>query len=150
MAEDRIDAGTVSPELDEMTCDLIGAFLDSLAEGEDPGVLLCVEDAESSRYEAAFTDDGEEACWDAATSFVSEHATSGVPSEGLGRIERYAIGCTGCVEVDGAYRNAVLVSFCERSLPCGYSAYVLYEGEGTGDAFLWSDPEPAGEEPTLL
>ncbi len=150
MAEDRRDAGTVSPELDEMTCDVIGLFLDALAEGDDPGVVLCVEDAQGARYQAAFTDDGEEACLAAAEEFIGKHAADGVPEEGVGRFERYAIACTGCVNLDDGYRNAVLVSFCERSLPCGYSAYVLYDGAGKRDDFMWSDPEPAGEEPILF
>lgn len=150
MTDNKRDAGAVSPELDAMTCDLIGTFLDALAEGEDPGVVLCVEDAAGARYEAAFSDDGEEACLAAASSFVTQHAGRGIPNEGVKRLERYAIACTGCVDVDGGYQNAVLVSFCERSLPCGYSAYVLFDGVGAGDAFVWSDPEPAGEEPSLF
>ena len=31
-----------------------------------------------------------------------------------------------------------------------FSAYSLYEGRGTGDAFRWTDPAPAGEEEPLL
>ena len=38
MAQDMQDAGNVSAELDAMVCDLIGAFLDDLAAGENPGV----------------------------------------------------------------------------------------------------------------
>ena len=150
MPQNNQNAGAVSSELDAMTCDVIGAFLDSLAEGEDPGVVVCAEDETGARYEAEFTDDGEEACLTAATEFISQNAAHGIPDEGVGRIERYAIAYTGCVEVDGGYANAVLVSFCERGLPCGYSAFVLFDGMGEGDNFMWSDPEPAGEEPALF
>ena len=84
-----------------------------------------------------------------ATNFISEHKM-GLKDEGLGRIARYAIGYTGCVEIDGGYHDALLVSFFETTLESGFSAYVLYEGMGAGDGFMWSDPEPAGEETPLI
>ena len=149
MAQDMQDAGNVSAELDAMVCDLIGAFLDDLAAGENPGVVVAIEDAASNRYLAALDEDGEEACLEAATNFISEHKM-GLKDEGLGRIARYAIGYTGCVEIDGGYHDALLVSFFETTLESGFSAYVLYEGMGAGDGFMWSDPEPAGEEPSLF
>ena len=149
MAQDMQDAGNVSAELDAMVCDLIGAFLDDLAAGENPGVVVAIEDAASNRYLAALDEDGEEACLEAATNFISEHKM-GLKDEGLGRIARYAIGYTGCVEIDGGYHDALLVSFFETSLESGFSAYVLYEGMGAGDGFMWSDPEPAGEETPLI
>ena len=105
MAQDMQDAGNVSAELDAMVCDLIGAFLDDLAAGENPGVVVAIEDAASNRYLAALDEDGEEACLEAATNFISEHKM-GLKDEGLGRIARYAIGYTGCVEIDG--EDAVL------------------------------------------
>ncbi len=67
MAQDMQDAGNVSAELDAMVCDLIGAFLDDLAAGENPGVVVAIEDAASNRYLAALDEDGEEACLEAAT-----------------------------------------------------------------------------------
>lgn len=149
MAQDMQDAGNVSAELDAMVCDLIGAFLDDLAAGENPGVVVAIEDAASNRYLAALDEDGEEACLEAATNFISEHKM-GLKDEGLGRIARYAIGYTGCVEIDGGYHDALLVSFFETTLESGFSAYVLYEGMGAGDGFMWSDPEPAGEETPLI
>ena len=141
--------GAVSPALDEMVCDLIGYMLDELAAGEDPGVAACAEDAASGRVEAVFSDDGEEACLDAAREFVVRYAR-GSKEDGMGPVDRYAIACAGCVEIDGGYRDAVLVSFYERALSCGYSAYVLYENPGDEEAFAWSEPAPAGEEPPLL
>ena len=141
--------GAVSPELDEMVCDLIGYMLDELAEGRDPGVVACAEDVSSARVEAAFTDDGEEACLEAARSFVAERAR-GDREEGLAAIDRYAIACVGAVEIDGGYHDAILASFYERALPSGYSAYVLFENPGSGDGFVWAEPAPAGEEPPLI
>lgn len=149
MAQNQENQGAVSPELDAMVCDLIGEFLDNLAAGEDPGVVISLEDAEGTRFEAAFSDDGEEACLEGASSYISKHAM-GLKDEGLGRIERYAIAYAGCVDFDEGYHDALLVSFYERSLDAGYSAYVLFEGVGAGDGFVWSDPEPAGEETPLI
>lgn len=142
-------ASTVSLELDEMVCDLIGEMLDNLAVGEDPGVVVCLEDASSQRVMMAFSDDGEEQCLEAARQYVTQSAR-GVEAEGLGPVQRYAIAYAGCVQTDEGYLDALLVSFYEKTLPAGYSAYVLFEGAGSEDSFMWSDPEPAGEEPALI
>ena len=145
----------VSPELDEMVCDLIGYMLDELADGGDPGVITCVEDAEGTRVEASFTDDGEEACLEAARTRIAQNA-SGMAKEKLGPIARYAIGYVGGVQLEDGVADAVLVSFYERGLadeegvPTGYSAYVLFEGAGEGDGFAWADPAPAGAEEPLI
>ena len=48
MAQNPSDTGSVSEALDGMVCNLLGAYLDSLAEGEDPGVVLAIEDAQSN------------------------------------------------------------------------------------------------------
>ena len=69
MAQNPSDTGSVSEALDGMVCNLLGAYLDSLAEGEDPGVVLAIEDAQSNCFQAAFTDDGEEHCLDAEEAF---------------------------------------------------------------------------------
>lgn len=147
MAQDS--QGAVSAELDAMVCDLIGAFLDDLAAGENPGVVVAIEDAARNRFEVAVSEDGEEACLEAANNFISEHKM-GLKDEGMGRIARYAIAYTGCVEVEEGYHDALLVSFYETGLESGFSAYVLFEGMGQGDGFMWSDPEPAGEETPLI
>lgn len=147
--------GAVSPELDAMVCDVIGYMLDELAEGRDPGVLACAEDAGQGRIEAAFAEDGMDACLEAAQVFIKENAR-GNRDEGLGRIERYAVAYAGAVRLESCYQDAVLVSFYERGLtdeegaPVGYSAYVAYENAGAGDEFVWSDPAPAGEEPPFI
>lgn len=155
MAQNAQGSGTVSPQLDEMVCDFIGYLLDELAAGNDPGVAVCLEDAAGNRSEAAFSDDGEEACLDAARNMVSSSA-KGISADGLGAVERYAIGYVGGVELDDGFYDALLVSFYERGMtgedgaPTGYSAYVLFEGAGKGDDFAWGDPCPAGEEPPLI
>ena len=139
----------VSPELDDMVCGLIEDFLNELAQGSDPGVVLCCEDAYGNRYQAAFSEDGPEACLEGARRFV-ERNVSGIPSDHVGELERYAIAYAGCVELDEEFEDAVIVSFYERGLQSGYSAYVLYEGFGEEDDFLWSEPEPAGAEDPLF
>lgn len=150
MSHDANNTNAVSPQLDEMVCNLIGAMLDSLAAGEDPGVVACLEDASSTRVEVAFTDDGEEACLEAARTYI-KRSKKGIPAENVGPAARYAVAYAGCVQdEDGAYADALLVSFYERGLATGYSAYVLYDGFGDEDQFVWSDPQPAGEEPPLL
>ena len=149
MAQNQNDAGSVSEALDRMVRDLLGAYLDALAEGEDPGVVLAIEDAQSNCFQAVFTDDGEEQCLDAASVFVQGHA-QGYTEEGVGPIERYAIACTGAVDIEGYYEDAILVSFFEQGMDVAYSAYVLFAHAGEGENFMWSDPEPAGEEPPLL
>lgn len=139
----------VSQELDTMVCGVIGDFLDELAEGTDPGVVLCAEDEYGNRYEVAFTDDDSEACLEGARRFLTQHV-DGIPSDHVGPIDRYAIAYTGAVGFGEAFEDALLVSFYEHGLDTGYSAYVLYKGLGMGDDFVWSEPEPAGEEPPLI
>ena len=140
----------VSVALDDMVCGLIEDFLNELAAGTDPGVVLCCEDVYGNRYQAAFTEDGPEACLSGARRFVEKNA-SGIPSDHVGELDRYAIAYAGGVELEeGAFEDAVIVSFFERGMACGYSAFVLYEGFGDEDAFMWSEPEAAGEEPPLL
>lgn len=94
MAQNTQGPGAVSPQLDEMVCDLIGFMLDELAAGCDPGVVACMEDSQGNRSEAAFSDDGEEECLEAARALVARSA-QGVPEDGVGPIARYAIGCAG-------------------------------------------------------
>lgn len=149
MTNQQNQAHAVSPELDEMVCDLIGFMLDELAEGRDPGVAVCAEDTCGGRVEAVFSDDGEEACLEAARAFVTKRAR-GCAAEGLQRVDRYAYAYVGAVSLDDGYQDAVLVSFYERALASGYSAYVAFENAGGGDEFMWSDPAPAGEEQPLI
>ena len=141
----------VSAALDEMTCDVIGACLDELAQGGRLDVVVCVEDGGARRAMVSIEDDGEEACLAAARSYVSQAAEQGVDAPDGDLAVRYAVAMLGFVQDDdGVGRDALLVSFGEQGAPCGYSAFVLVDGIGEGDGFMWSDPEPAGEEPLLL
>lgn len=151
MAEDRMQGAQdeVSFELDALVCDLLDGVLDALANGEDLGVALIVEDAQANRYQVCFTEDGPEECLAAAQSFVASHA-QGIQGEHVGPVDRYALAYAGGVELDGVFEDAVIVSFYQRGMSMGYSAYVLYAGAGSGDDFTCCDPQPAGEEPPLL
>ncbi len=149
MTHGQGDTSAVSPALDEMVCDLIGYMLDELADGRDPGVLVCAEDAQGGRIEAAFSDDGEAACLEAARQYLAQRA-DGSANDHLQAIDRYAIAYVGGVSTDAGYQDALIVSFYERALAVGYSAFVAFEGVGKGDGFVWSDPQPAGEESPLI
>lgn len=143
--------GEVSPELDALVCDLIGTFLDSLAAGEDPGVAVWCADEKGATNEVVFTDDGEEVCMEAARKHVAKLSRDGSPRDHMGPAVRYALATTGYVQAeDGAYEDALLVSFGERGMSTGYSAYLLIDGVGSGEGFSWTEPAPAGEEPLLL
>ena len=151
MAEQMNDAprDEVSPELDAMVCDLLDDFLNALADGEELGVVLIAEDSNANRYQAYFTEDGPEACLEGAQHFIEANA-AGIQSDHVGPLDRYAIAYAGGVELDCEFQDAIIVSFYQRGMSVGYSAYVLYSGAGTGEGFMWCDPEPAGEEPSLL
>ncbi len=143
--------GFVSQELDRMSCDMMDEFLFSLSEGEDPGVVACIEDADGNRAAVAFSEDGDEVCLQAADSFVTTASREGSPEDGVGQAVRYAILYLGCVqEMDGAYNDAMITVFGEQGAPSAYSAFTLVKGIGQGENFMWSDPEPAGEEPLLV
>lgn len=151
MADEMNNAPTdeVSPELDGMVCDLLDDMLNALADGDDLGVVLVAEDANANRYQACFTEDGPEACLEGARHFV-ESNVQGIQSDHVGPLDRYAIAYVGGVELDCEFQDAIIVSFYQRGMASAYSAYVLYRGAGLGENFMWSDPEPAGEEPSLI
>ncbi len=83
-----------------------------------------------NRYLAALDGDGKESVHGGGLA-ISEHKM-GLKDEGLGRIVRYAIGYTGCVEIDGGYHDALLVSFSKPTRAV-FALYVLYESMGAGD-----------------
>ena len=134
--------GEVSAQLDELSCDLLASALDRLAAGDDVNVLLAVQDAQGNVTPYEFTDDGAEACLEGARDQVKT----------LGpQIERYALCYEASVDPDGTgeYHEALILEFGERGWPA-YSAFSLYEGKGTGERFMWTDPAPAGEVEPLL
>lgn len=142
---------TVSPELDELSCNLMGEGLDRLAEGADVHVLLVVGDAAGNACSFEFADDGEEACLVGARDKVRALARSkGDASCGLGAPRYYALCYEGAVaDGAGSYSDALIMEFGEKGSPA-FSAYSLFEGRGAGDAFGWTDPAPAGEVESLL
>lgn len=151
MSAQKNDKYTVSPELDELSCNLMGEGLDRLAEGADVHVLLVVGDAAGNACSFEFADDGEEACLVGARDKVRALARSkGDASCGLGAPRYYALCYEGAVaDGAGSYADALIMEFGEKGSPA-FSAYSLFEGRGTGDAFGWTDPAPAGEVDSLL
>ena len=117
----------VSPELDELSGNLIGEALDMLADGEEFGILVAVEDVDEEVETLDFSDDGPEECLEAAREYVSDLRDS---------LVRYTI----CY---------LIFEFGERGYE-HFSGYVLFEGRGEGENFAWGDPEPAGEIEPLL
>jgi hypothetical protein len=141
----------VSPELDELSCTLMGEALDRLAEGADVNVLLVVGDAAGQVATYEFADDGEEVCLTAARERVRAlHRSQGDAQMGLGMPCYYALCYEGSVasETEG-FSDALLMEFGEQGHPA-YSAFSYFKGRGTGDAFAWTDPAPAGEVESLL
>ena len=142
---------TISAELDELSCELMGEALDRLAEGADVNVLLVVGDAQGNAATYEFANDGEEACLNGARDKVRAIARAkGDPSFELGIPCYYALCYEGAVANEqGSYTDALIMEFGERRRPA-FSAYSLFEGRGTGDNFRWTDPAPAGEVQALL
>ena len=147
----RAEGYTVSAELDELSCALMGEALDRLAEGADVHVLLAVGDAAGCAASYEFADDGEEACLAGARDKVRALVRArGDAAAGLGSPRFYAICYEGAVaDDDGSFADAVIMEFGEAGCPA-FSAYSLYEGRGQGERFAWTDPAPAGEVDALL
>lgn len=147
----RHDQQGVSPELDELSCELMGQALDLLAEGLPVDVMLVVGDAQGNACSFTFADDGEEACLQGARDKVRALKRSkGDQHLGVGAPRYYAICYEGAVaDETGQYANALLMEFGETGRQ-SYSAYSLFEGRGAGERFVWSDPAPAGEVDSLL
>lgn len=137
---DNTEYGRVSAQLDDLSSTLMGDALDMLAAGERMGVLLALQDAQGNTTSYEFSDDGPEALLEAARTRVRRSKSA----------QCYAITYEGAIEMDdGTYAEALILEFGERGCP-SFSAFSLYEGRGKGDAFMWSDPAPAGEEEPLL
>ena len=140
----------VTPELDELSGDLLGQALDLLADGADVHVLLVVEDGDRHVASYEFDDDSEEQLIAGAYQRVRSLPRShGEKSSGIGDPVLYALIYEGAVELDGAFEDALILEFGERGWQA-YSAYLLIQGKGKGEAFAWTDPAPAGEVECLL
>ena len=147
----RAEGYTVSPELDELSCALMGEALDRLAEGLAVNVLLVVGDAAGCAASYEFSDDGEEACLVGARDKVRALARArGDAAAGLGAPVCYALCYEGAIEDDeGSFADALIMEFGEKGCPA-FSAYSLFAGRGQGARFAWTDPAPAGEVDGLL
>lgn len=141
----------ISPQLDDLSCELMGEALDRLAEGADVNVLLVVGDSAGNAASFEFANDGEEACLVGAREKVRELArTHGDAKAQIGDPRYYALCYEGAVALhDGEYSDALLMEFGEKGQQA-FSAYSLFEGRGMGDGFGWTDPAPAGEVEPLL
>lgn len=151
MTKRSSDAQRISPQLDDLSCSLMGEALDRLAEGADVNVLLSVADARENAVDFEFADDGEEACLTGARDKVrSLRRTKGDASLGIGAPRCYAICYEGAVaDESGSFADALIMEFGETG-HTAYSAYSLFDGRGAGEDFAWSDPAPAGEVENLL
>ncbi len=138
----------ISPELDELSCNLIGEALDVLAAGDLLGVVASVLDGQGNRVTCAFEDDGEDVCLEAAHKWVKDLATGARTEPQLGAPMCYAICYSGAVDTGDGFADALMCEFGDKDPGPDYSAFLLVQG--TGESFSWSDPAPAGELPSLL
>lgn len=130
----------VSPELDELSGGLLAQALDMLADGEEFGVLVAVEDGNEEVETLDFSDDGPEECLDAAREYVRDCRDA----------VRYTLCYVGAVaDETGAYEEALIFEFGEQAYE-HFSGYLFFTGRGEGDGFAWTDPAPAGEIEPLL
>ena len=141
----------VSPQLDGLVSELVGASLDMLAEDGALSVLLVCEDARGAALSFEFEDDGIEACLEGARDKLAELVRAGGDAaQGFDAPVRFALAYEGAVEEEnGAFLDALIVDFGERGWR-NYSLFSLVEGKGTGEGFAWSEPAPAGEIAPLL
>lgn len=152
MAQNRqTQSGDISPELDELSSELMGDAFDLLADGRQVNVLVVIEDQRGHVASYEFADDGpEETIRAARDHVVSIGRVGGDSKAGLRQPVRYAIAYLGMVaDEHGAYHDAVLLEFGERGRN-SYSAYSFFKGRGKRERFRWSEPAPAGEMDALL
>lgn len=148
-SEDRRDG--ISPELDELSSELMGDAFDILADGGELNVRLVVEDEARNVASYEFADDGPEALLDGAhRRIVALVKQAGDTEQGLGNPLRYALVYEGAIaDVEGAYQDALILEFGEKNYR-SFSAYSLVDGRGEGEGFRWTEPAPAGELEPLL
>ena len=148
-SEDRRDG--ISPELDELSSELMGDAFDILADGGELNVRLVVEDEARNVASYEFADDGPEALLDGAhRRIVALVKKAGDAEQGLGNPLRYALVYEGAIaDVEGAYQDALILEFGEKNYR-SFSAYSLVDGRGEGEGFRWTEPAPAGELEPLL
>lgn len=140
----------VSPELDELSCNLIGECLDRLADSADLGVVATALDGNSMRVTCAFDDDGADMCLEAAHDWVRRLAAGTLKEPGFSRPVCYAIAYAGAVDTGSGFSDALVTEFGDKGNDVDYSAFLLLDGVGSGSDLRWSDPAPAGETEPLL
>lgn len=148
-SEDR--RGGISPELDELSSELMGDAFDILADGGELNVRLVVEDEARNVASYEFADDGPEALLDGAHQRIVALAKEGGDAgQGLGNPLRYALVYEGAIaDAEGACQDALILEFGEKNYR-SFSAYSLVDGRGEGEGFRWTEPAPAGELEPLL
>lgn len=150
MADNHGDGG-VSAQTDELGSTLMGEALDRLAAGEDFSVVATAADSQGQRMTCEFDDDSAEQCLEAARAWVRNGARGEDNARVIGKPACYAIAYLGAVaDEDDVFRDALILEFGERGAECGYSAFSLVEGIGSGKRFRYTDPAPAGELSCLL
>ena len=129
----------ISPELDELSCGLIGFAIETLETAEGLPVLLAV-DCEDEIL--AFDDDTPDGCYRAACDQVGAFGSA---------CTRYAIVYDGFVQADLTDQGcpALLIEFAERGMDDAWSGYLLYRYSEDGVVEV-SDPLPAGAEELLF
>ena len=148
-SEDRRDG--ISPELDELSSELMGDAFDILADGGELNVRLVVEDEARNVASYEFAVDGPEALLDGAhRRIVALVKQAGDTEQGLGNPLRYALVYEGAIaDAEGTYQDALILEFNEKNYR-SFSAYSLVDGKGEGEGFRWTEPAPAGELEPLL
>lgn len=150
MADNHGDGG-VSAQTDELGSTLMGEALDRLAAGEDFSVVATAADSQGQRMTCEFDDDSAEQCLEAARTWVRNGARGEDNARVIGKPTCYAIAYLGAVaDEDDVFRDALILEFGDRGAACGYSAYSLIDGIGSGKRFRYTDPAPAGELSCLL
>lgn len=143
--------GGVSAQTDELGSTLMGEALDRLATGEDFSVVATAADSQGQRMTCEFDDDSAEQCLEAARTWVRNGARGEDNARVIGKPTCYAIAYLGAVaDEDDVFRDALILEFGDRGAACGYSAYSLIDGIGSGKRFRYTDPAPAGELSCLL
>lgn len=143
--------GGVSAQTDELGSTLMGEALDRLAAGGDFSVVATAADSQGQRMTCEFDDDSAEQCLEAARTWVRNGARGEDNARVIGKPACYAIAYLGAVaDEDDVFRDALILEFGERGAECGYSAFSLVEGIGSGKRFRYTDPAPAGELSCLL
>lgn len=148
---DNHGTGGVSAQTDELGSTLMGEALDRLATGEDFSVVATAADSQGQRMTCEFDDDSAEQCLEAARTWVRNGARGEDNARVIGKPTCYAIAYLGAVaDEDDVFRDALILEFGDRGAACGYSAYSLIDGIGSGKRFRYTDPAPAGELSCLL